>query len=79
MLDLLKSVFSSLHLTEQVAEEYGKAIPDWVETENIKNQSGYLELRKVLGKGEANSIILTEELANSLLIIDEKRGRKIAN
>jgi len=78
MLELLQRTFSSLIVTEQVAAEYGEEMPNWIEIIKIKNQGGYLELRKLLGKGEASSIILAEELTGSLLIIDEKRGRKIA-
>lgn len=77
-LDILGSIFSSLYITEQVAEEYGEELPDWISIVEIKNRNGYLELRKLLGQGEASSIILAEELTDSLLIIDEKRGRKVA-
>jgi len=44
----------------------------------MKNKSQYLELSKNLGKGEASSITLALELSDSLLIVDERKGRKVA-
>jgi predicted nucleic acid-binding protein len=36
------------------------------------------ELENILDKGEASAIALALEIQNSLIIIDEKKGRKIA-
>jgi predicted nucleic acid-binding protein len=75
--DLLKKVFGKLHITETVQEEFNQPIPDWIEivepTTNLhQGLSSYLD------KGEATAISLAAEHENSLLIIDEIKGRKAA-
>lgn len=75
--EILKNTFLELIVTPQVAEEFGD-LPAWIIIKKIENQAKYLELTNGLGKGEASSIVLALEIENSLLIIDEKKGRKIA-
>lgn len=74
---MLKKIFPELMVTSQVAEEFGD-LPDWIKIQEITNVNQYLQLTESLGKGEASSISLALEIENSLLIIDEKKGRKIA-
>ena len=75
--DLLKKVFGKLHITETVQKEFNQLIPDWIEivepTTNL-----YQGLSSQLDKGEAIAISLASEHENSLLIIDEIKGRKAA-
>jgi len=75
--DFLKKVFGKLHITETVQKEFNQPIPDWIEiveptTDLQKGLSSYLD------KGEASAIALASEHENSLLIIDEIKGRKAA-
>lgn len=76
--DILKKTFNEIIITKEVAEEYGHELPNWIVIKSYDNKKEYTELRISLGKGEASSIVLAKELEGSLLIIDEKRGRKIA-
>ena len=76
-LDLLKKLFGKLHITDTVLKEFNQKIPDRIEvveltTELQKGLSSYLD------KGEATAISLAAEHENSLLIIDEIKGRKAA-
>jgi len=76
-LELLKKLFGTLHITETVQKELNQPIPDWIEvvepTKDLhKGLSSYLD------KGEATAIALAAEHENSLLIIDEIKGRKAA-
>lgn len=76
-LELLRQLFGKIHITESVSEEFNQPIPDWIEivhleTEIHKGLSSYLDL------GEATSIALAAEFEESLLIIDEVKGRRIA-
>ncbi|MCC5913570.1 MAG: DUF3368 domain-containing protein [Balneolaceae bacterium] len=76
-LELLKKLFGKLHITETVLKEFNQKIPDWIEviepTSDLqKGLSSYLD------KGEATAIALSAEHENSLLIIDEVKGRKAA-
>jgi len=76
-LDLLKKLYGKLHITETVLKEFNQPVPVWIEvveptTDLQKGLSSYLD------KGEATAISLAAEHENSLLIIDEIKGRKAA-
>jgi predicted nucleic acid-binding protein len=77
-LEILRDTFVELIVTGEVAEEFGGELPDWIAIRQITNQNQYFKLVKNLGKGEASSITLALEFDDSLLIIDERKGRKIA-
>jgi predicted nucleic acid-binding protein len=74
----LRDTFRELIVTNEVAQEFGSELPDWVAIRPITKKSQYVELSKNLGKGEASSITLALEFADSLLIVDERKGRKVA-
>lgn len=77
-LDILRKTFSELVITQQVREEFG-VLPDWLNVSVIEeNDELYLELLKSLGQGEASSIVLASQTKDSLLVIDEKKGRLAA-
>ncbi|NBC05675.1 MAG: DUF3368 domain-containing protein [Bacteroidetes bacterium] len=74
-LDILRKTFPELIITQQVGEEFG-TLPDWLNISIIEEKDElYLELLNNLGRGEASSIALASQMKNSLLIIDEKKGR----
>jgi predicted nucleic acid-binding protein len=77
-LDVLRRTFSSLIITPQVAEEFGDELPNWINVKPIRDIEQYTQLINELGRGEASSIVLAQEIRGSLLIIDEKRGRRVA-
>jgi predicted nucleic acid-binding protein len=77
-LEILRDTFIELIVTDEVAEEFGDELPAWIAIKRITNKNQYLELAKNLGKGEASSISLALEFDASLLIIDERKGRKVA-
>lgn len=75
--DLLKNLFGKLHITDTVLKEFNKPVPNWIEIVQLKTDvhkglSGYLDA------GEATSIALASVYDESLLIIDEIKGRKTA-
>lgn len=76
-LDILQKLFPELYITEEVAVEFGD-IPEWITIVKVKKDDTYRELARSLGLGETSSIALALESKDSLLIIDEKKGRKIA-
>jgi len=77
-LDLLRKLFQQVVTTQTVQEEFGKELPEWIRIDEIQNTDKILELESVLDKGEASAIALAIETENSQLIIDEKKGRKVA-
>lgn len=77
-LDILRKLYGEAIITDEVNSEYGKPLPSWVIVRKVKSTNKQLELEVKLDKGEASSIALALETENSLLIIDEHKGRKIA-
>lgn len=77
-LDLLNKVFGEVVITQQVFEEFGKSLPFWFSVEKSKTNSNQKILETALDKGEASSIALAMDYEDSLLIMDEIKGRKMA-
>lgn len=78
LLQLLPSLFNRITITKQVEKEIRIAVPEWMKVQEPSNQKLVNDLLKELDEGEASSIALAVEHKDSLLIIDEKDGRKIA-
>ncbi len=85
-LNLLKNLFSEVLITQVVFDEISakndKAkndlqTTDFIKIISIQNISAYQQLLDVLDAGEASAIALAKEKKLPLLI-DEKKGRKIA-
>jgi uncharacterized protein len=77
-LELLGQVFTNIITTKEVQEEFGRALPSWIVVHEVKDKSRKNSLSELVDKGEASAIALALEIENSVLIIDEKKGRKLA-
>lgn len=86
-LHLLKQLFEEVVIPQKVYEELCDyenqkelidARSDWMKVVQVKNQQKVQTLKADLDIGEAEAIILAEELGVELLIIDERKGRQIA-
>ncbi len=77
-LDLLQSLYQEIVITKEVYAEFGGTLPKWIIITEVKNKSKQKELENRLDLGEASSIALALENKNTTLIIDEIKGRKIA-
>lgn len=75
---LLQKLFKQIFTTQQVAEEFGKPLPQWIKIQNPDNVTHQILLEASLDKGEASAIALAMEMTDSLLIIDELKGRRLA-
>ena len=76
---LLKLLFGRITITNIVADEFGKVIPEFVDIENPKNKNYQKILESFLDPGEASAIALAMEKEECLLIIDEFKGRREAS
>lgn len=85
-IDLLRELYSRIVIPQKVKEELNndpstleliKDI-DWIDIGKISNQDLYNNLIIDLDPGEAEAIVLAKELGAGLLMIDERKGRKIA-
>ncbi len=85
-IDILKSLFKEIIITEEVKDEliakerYGTDFPflNWVKTKKVKNKDFNKALSLELGPGEASVIALAKEINADFVIIDEKDGHKKA-
>jgi len=77
-LEILKRTFKVIIITQEVYQEFGNCLPDWIIINEVKNKEKQSHLESFLDKGEASSIALANETNDALLIIDEKKGREIA-
>ena len=82
-LDVLKNIFSLVYIPKKVYDEVvieEKIIldKDFFVAKEISNKNLYTLLSKSLDAGECEAIVLAKEMELSL-IIDEKKGRKIAS
>jgi predicted nucleic acid-binding protein len=75
-LELLKSLFGQVITTPVIALEFGEDLPEWVEIREVKNSQFQSTLD--LDIGEASAITLALESGPSLIIIDDNKGRKVA-
>jgi len=91
-LQLLCSVYKEVYISAVVREEVGFirsgvenrpgteeiSSARWIQTVNVSNLAEVEVLRERLDAGESEAIVLAIELKADLLLIDEARGRKVA-
>lgn len=79
-LELLKSVFGKVIITQVVANEFEKVIPEFIQIENPKDKNYQRILESFLDPGEASesAIALALEKENPLVIIDDYKARREA-
>ncbi len=78
-LDLLQKLFGNVMTTPEVFAEFGLPLPSWVEIREPLDKSYLTTIGTLVDEGEASAIALALEYDNSLLIIDESKGRKLAS
>ena len=77
-LELLPRLFGRITITDIVAEEYGLPLSEWVAMQVALDARQLQLLALTLGRGEASAIALALEQTDCLLIMDERRGRLVA-
>ncbi len=75
---LLRKLYDTVITTPEVQSEFGKKLPGWFSVKSPADKKYQKVLESTLDKGEASSIALAIEIKNSLLIIDDLKGRKFA-
>lgn len=78
-LDLLHKLFGTIITTNEVAAEFGLQLPPWIEIKGTKDKNYQTIIEASVDKGEASAIALAIEIEDSLLIIDDLKGRKFAH
>ncbi len=90
-LDLVKTLYSRLYISEEVYAEVvmaGAGMPgaaqvakaDWIEVQPLVNHAALPEAEKRyrLGRGEVSTVLLAKEINAEIAIIDDLRARRFA-
>ena len=77
-LQLLHQVYEQITITPEIESEFGEPLPNWMTVEEVTDKKKISILELELDKGESSAIALAIERENSLLIIDEMKGRRVA-
>ena len=78
-LDLLYKVFGEIIVTREIADEYKLKLPEWISIQNPTNKNYQKILEQSVDAGEASAIALAVELEDCLLIVDDLKGRNLAD
>lgn len=80
-LDLLCKLYQRVLIPRAVYNELARShqdLPEFIELGDVSNRKLVAELETELDLGEAEAIVLAKEKHADLLLIDEKRGRRVA-
>lgn len=77
-LALLQKLFKTVTTSPEIAEEFGKPLPEWVLVKSVQDKNFQTALFLEVDLGEATAIALASEHQPSLLIIDDLKGRRLA-
>lgn len=77
-LDILAKLYGEVWITEAVKTEYRLLLPTFISIHNPTDNQQLDSLLKSLDPGEASSIALAIENPGCRIIIDEKKGRRVA-
>ncbi|MDR3147055.1 MAG: DUF3368 domain-containing protein [Treponema sp.] len=77
-LDVLKQLYGEVIVTPEIAGEYALALPEWITTRKVKDKNTIIALNAFIDLGESSAIALAAELEDVLLIVDDRRARKVA-
>jgi predicted nucleic acid-binding protein len=75
---LLNSCYERVAVTREVALEFGFDLPAWIEVRDVQDKSMQRSFDQLVDSGEASSFALAMEIADCLLIVDDRKARKLA-
>ncbi len=78
-LEILKKVFGNVQVTEEIAKEFNKPLPSWINIVAVSNKQYVQLIQLEVDLGEASAIAYAVERNNILLILDDWRARRLAS
>jgi len=75
---LLHSLYKQIITTPEIAAEFGKRLPNWVDVKAVQNRNLLYDYAETVDIGEASAMALASEIHADLLIIDDAAGRRFA-
>ena len=77
-LGLLQKVYGHIITTQEIANEFGEILPDWVFIHSVNDKYRQQLLEMQIDKGESSAIALALEMPDCTIILDDFKARKIA-
>jgi predicted nucleic acid-binding protein len=77
-LDILPKMYQRIIITEEIQNEFGEELPQWIEIMSVTNKQYQQLLERILDKGESSAIALAAALGNVILVLDDLKARKEA-
>lgn len=77
-IDLLRSLYGQIVITEEVYQEFGKTVDAWIVIKHVANRAQLAVLEMTVDLGEASTIALALEMPGTLMILDDLKARKLA-
>jgi len=78
MLFILEKLYGKIYITEEVLNEFGKPVENWIEIKQVRNKNYIQIIKNFIDLGESSTIALSFEVKNSLMILDDLKARKFA-
>ena len=78
-LELLHRLYGIVHISEEVAAEFGVAIPAWITVHPVQDKAKLDILHNLVDLGEACTIALAYQLGYVTMILDDRKARKLAD
>jgi predicted nucleic acid-binding protein len=75
---LLDSLYKEVITTPEIAAEYRKRLPEWVDVKAVLNRDLLYNYAETVDIGEASAMALASEIHTDLLIIDDAAARRFA-
>lgn len=77
-LDLLRQLYDKVTITQDILQEFGEQLPNWIDVQQAQDQYRQLLLEMQVDKGEASAIALALETEDNIVILDDWKARKLA-
>jgi predicted nucleic acid-binding protein len=78
-LELLRRLYGIIHISEEVAAEFGVSIPAWITVHPVQDKTKLDILHNLVDLGEASTIALAYQFDDVTLILDDRKARKLAD
>ena len=78
-LELLHRVYDIIHISEEVAAEFGVLVPAWIQVHSVQDKTKLNILHNLVDLGEASTIALAYQFDDVTLILDDRKARKLAD
>lgn len=80
-IELLRELFAEVFIPGAVRAELlcsYPLLPDWVQVRSVSDQTAVAGFTRTVDAGEAEAIVLAKEMKADRLLIDERKGRRLA-